>query len=77
MRVACLRALGYEVAAIEFVASAHTPKNTLIRAMRRTDRCPHATADLHALIAAHGGHAIGLVERLGLALPDYVGTRSQ
>lgn len=66
MRVACLRALGYEVAAIEFVASEHTPKNTLIRAMRRGGRCTEATATLHALIAAHGGHAIALVDRLGL-----------
>jgi hypothetical protein len=69
MRTELLRAVGYQVWPIEFVPSEHTPKNTLLRAMRRTGGDPSeapdaARASYLALVAATGGVGIGLGERL-------------
>ena len=40
LRVELLEACGYEVAVVEFVASTHTPKNLMLRAVRRRQRAP-------------------------------------
>jgi SAM-dependent methyltransferase len=64
MRALLLRGAGYEVWPLEFVPSEHTPKNTLLRAMRRSEGDPVARAEHDALVAATGGRAIGLASRL-------------
>ncbi len=64
-RVLLLRAAGYEASAIEFVPSEHTPKNTLIRALRSSNGCPEALDQYRALKAATGGVGIGLERRVG------------
>lgn len=64
MRTLLLRGEGYEVWPLEFVPSEHTPKNTLIRAMRRGEADPGARAAYDALVLATGGRGIGLAERL-------------
>jgi hypothetical protein len=56
MRTLLLRAAGYDVAAIEFVPSPHTRKNTLIRALRR--RATEGAAD-DAADGVTGGAARG------------------
>ncbi len=60
MRALVLRASGYEVWPLEFVPSEHTPKNTLIRAMRRGAPDAAAAGELAALVAATGGREIAL-----------------
>jgi SAM-dependent methyltransferase len=40
LRVELLEACGYAVATLEFVGSEHTPKNLLLRALRKTTRAP-------------------------------------
>ena len=67
MRALLLRAAGYEVWPLEFVPSEHTPKNTLLRAMRRDAKDVAALAEYRALRAATGERGIGLERRLGLA----------
>ncbi len=63
MRVLLLRARGYEVTAMEFIAAEHTKKNSLIRAMRgRGD--PEARAAYEALVAATGGRGLALAQRI-------------
>ncbi|MFO0680949.1 MAG: SAM-dependent methyltransferase [Sandaracinus sp.] len=64
MRTLLLRAEGYEVWPLEFVPSEHTPKNTLIRAMRRGAGDPGARAAYDALVAATGGRGLALADRL-------------
>ncbi len=64
MRALLLRSVGYEVWPLEFVPSEHTPKNTLIRAMRRGPPDPTPRAEHDALVLATGGRAIGLASRL-------------
>lgn len=69
MRTVLLRRAGYQVWPIEFVPSEHTPKNTLIRAMRREGGDPtqspgEARAAYEALRDASGGVGIGLAERI-------------
>lgn len=64
MRALLLRGAGYEVWPLEFVPSEHTPKNTLIRAMKRTDGDPSARAGYEALVASTGGRGIGLASRI-------------
>lgn len=69
MRTLLLRRAGYQVWPIEFVGSEHTPKNTLLRAMRReggdpTQRPADAAANYHALVQATGGVEIALGARL-------------
>lgn len=66
MRMLILRAHGYDASAIEFVASEHTPKNTLIRATRGLDAhaADRARAELDALVTATGGASIALARTL-------------
>lgn len=59
-RTLLLGAAGYEARALEFVASSHTPKNTLIRAIRQSDANPSALAEYLALREATGGVGIKL-----------------
>ncbi|GBG00559.1 hypothetical protein Rsub_13349 [Raphidocelis subcapitata] len=68
MRAQLLRAVGYRVDACEFVSGEHTPRNLLIRAVRRRGRRPAAARaaawrEYCALQAALGGAAPRL-ERL-------------
>lgn len=63
MRVLLLRAAGYDARPLELVASEHTKKNTLIRAMK-TAPDPAAFAEYDALVAATGGAGIALASRL-------------
>ena len=69
MRTLLLRRAGYQVWPIEFVGSEHTPKNTLLRAMRReggdpTQGAVQAAANYEALVQATGGVEIALRARL-------------
>lgn len=59
-RTLLLGAAGYESRALEFVASSHTPKNTLIRATRRGEADPRAMSEYVALRDATGGVGIKL-----------------
>lgn len=54
LRMLHLRANGYEVTAMEFVPSTHTPKNTLLRAVRRGNYLASARAEHDALALALG-----------------------
>jgi len=72
MRIAVLRANGYTVAASEFVAPEHTPKNRLIVATRLQSGTPAAAAvrrsgaeEYAALKHATGGEGISLEGLLG------------
>jgi len=71
MRALLLRAAGYDVAAIEFVPSEHTRKNTLIRAHRPAAAAPEvattAATDYAALVRATGGVGLALATRLGIS----------
>ena len=64
MRTLLLRSVGYEVRVVEFVPSQHTPKNTLIRAMRRGGPDREARRAYEALCEATGGVGIGLAATL-------------
>jgi SAM-dependent methyltransferase len=64
MRTLLLRAAGYQVAAIEFVPTEHTRKNTLLRALRTGGPDPAARAGYHALTASTGGVGLALADRL-------------
>lgn len=64
-RTLLLAAAGYETRALEFVASAHTPKNTLIRAIRRDDAIDEESLhDYLAMRDATGGVSIKLESML-------------
>ncbi len=65
-RVLLLRAAGYEADAMEFVDGNHTAKNTLIRAIRRSEGDASAAAEYRALVEVTGGVGIALAERLSL-----------
>jgi protein-L-isoaspartate O-methyltransferase len=67
MRQLLLRSVGYDCAALELVPSEHTPKNLLLRAMRRTSGDATAREEYERLKAATGGEGIGLSERLARA----------
>ena len=60
MRALLLRGHGYQVTPMEFVPSEHTPKNTLLRAVRRGDGDPDALVQYAALRHAVGGAGIKL-----------------
>ncbi len=64
MRVQLLRAAGYAVTAMEFIAPEHTAKNTLIRAHRRGGVDAAARAAYDALCAATGGAGLALAARI-------------
>lgn len=63
MRALLLRAAGYRVTAMEFIAAEHTAKNTLLRAVR-AEPDPAARAEYDALVAATGGRGLALAARL-------------
>jgi hypothetical protein len=63
MRALLLRAAGYRVTAMEFIAAEHTAKNTLLRAIR-AEPDPTARAEYDALVAATGGRGLALATRL-------------
>jgi SAM-dependent methyltransferase len=69
MRASVLRLLGYRVDVIDFVPSAHTPRNTLLRAVRTgAPRPAGAAAELDELTRTWGVHpklAELLSDRLG------------
>ncbi len=71
LRLAMVRALGYEAVATEFIPSAHTPKNRLILAERRGRYNKAGLASFLALKAA-AGHAELALER---ALKELVAER--
>ncbi|MBM7785298.1 class I SAM-dependent methyltransferase [Tenggerimyces flavus] len=55
LRAAVLRLLGYRVDVVEFVDSAHTPRNLLLRAVRtNADPAPETVRDYGELTAAWG-----------------------
>jgi SAM-dependent methyltransferase len=64
MRALLLRAAGYDVTAMEFIAAEHTKKNTLLRAIRTGVPDPAARAEYDALVAATGGRGLTLAARL-------------
>lgn len=64
MRMLLLRGAGYDATALEFVAPEHTPRNTLIRAMRRRGPDADALREYLALREATGGAGIELERRL-------------
>jgi len=64
MRSLLLRSMGYESWALEFVPTEHTPKNTLLRAMRRGAPDAAALQQYHSLRECTGGAGIALAERL-------------
>lgn len=63
MRALLLRAAGYQVTACELVAEGHSPKNTLLRAVRGSPD-PAARAEYDALVATTGGCGLALAGRL-------------
>jgi SAM-dependent methyltransferase len=63
LRVLLLRGVGYAVTPLEFIAAAHTQKNTLLRALR-TEPDPAARAEYDRLVAGTGGCGIALAARL-------------
>jgi SAM-dependent methyltransferase len=69
MRASVLRLVGYRVDVIEFVESQHTPRNTLLRAVR-TGATPQADvrAELEGLTSSWGVHP-KLAELLDARLP--------
>jgi SAM-dependent methyltransferase len=60
LRTLLVRGSGYDVTAMEFVPSEHTPKNTLLRARRRRGPDRAALAEYVALKRATGGASIAL-----------------
>ena len=60
LRLALVRALGYEATATEFIPSAHTPKNRLILAERRGRYNKAGLASFLALKEACGGSELAL-----------------
>ena len=54
LRSALLRDAGYRVEVVEFVDSAHTPRNTLLRALRTGRQPPEAREEYDALVAGWG-----------------------
>ena len=63
VRALLLRSRGYRVDVVEFVDSAHTPRNTLLRAVRTGADGSDARAELDALLAQWPVHP-ALAERL-------------
>jgi hypothetical protein len=52
LRAGALRSAGYRVDVVEFVESRHTPRNTLLRAVRTGATTPGTAAELEALTTA-------------------------
>jgi SAM-dependent methyltransferase len=70
MRMLLVRGAGYDVTPMEFVPSEHTPKNTLLRARRRSGPNTAALAEYVALKKATGGVGIALEALLPASLHD-------
>jgi predicted RNA methylase len=66
LRALVLAAHGYQVTAMEFVSAAHTPKNTLLRAVRTGRPDPAAADRYRALRDAVGGDDVRLAKLLPL-----------
>jgi SAM-dependent methyltransferase len=66
LRTLLLRGCGYEVTPMEFVGASHTPKNTLLRAVRVGTPDPEAFAEYGALRRAVGAPQL----RLARGLPE-------
>jgi len=64
LRTSLLRGCGYDAASVEFVPSAHTPKNTMIRASRRGEGSPGAFAEYLELREMLGGVRIHMERNL-------------
>jgi len=64
MRTLLLRGAGYESWALELVPTEHTPKYTLLRAMRRGPVDRAALRQYEALVHATRGAGIALAKRL-------------
>jgi hypothetical protein len=64
LRTLLLRSAGYEVTPMEFIASEHTKKNTLLRANLRGAPGAAALAEYDALVNATGGCGLALAQRL-------------
>ncbi|MBW2522574.1 MAG: SAM-dependent methyltransferase [Deltaproteobacteria bacterium] len=75
MRTLLLRGAGYDVTAMEFVPSEHTPKNTLLRAMLRGDPDAAALDEYVALREALGGGCIRLEQLLPAPLREQLAGR--
>lgn len=76
LRTLLMRAVGYDVTAMEFIASEHTKKNTLLRATRRLPGDPGALAEYEALVAATGGCGLRLASRLARPVTRGAAARS-
>jgi SAM-dependent methyltransferase len=63
-RLLLIRSAGYEATAIEFVPSEHTPKNTLLRALKTNEPNPKAQEQYEALKTLTGGAGIDLETQL-------------
>jgi SAM-dependent methyltransferase len=70
LRAALLRRVGYHVDVVQFVASEYTPRNTMIRAVRRTSdgEISHVDEDYDALVRGWG-----VTPRLQTLLADALG----
>jgi SAM-dependent methyltransferase len=55
LRASALRMLGYRVEVVEFVDSAHTPRNALLRAVRTGARAPAETIDEYCALTQSWG----------------------
>jgi SAM-dependent methyltransferase len=64
VRASLLRILGYRVEVVEFVASVHTPRNTLLRAVRTGSAADPAQAAEYAELIAEWGIRPALQARL-------------
>lgn len=64
MRTLLMRAEGYAVTPMEFVGSEHTPKNTLLRAVRTGILDSSAQEEHRALVEATGGADLALTARI-------------
>lgn len=67
LRAAALRLAGYRVDVVEFVESRHTPRNTLLRAVRTGASSPAASDELASLIESWQvrPRLVSLLERQG------------
>ncbi|MBA2641129.1 MAG: SAM-dependent methyltransferase [Nocardioidaceae bacterium] len=65
LRAALVRMRGYRVDVVEFVGSEHTPRNTLLRAVRTGSECPPETARDYAELVAAWRVTPRLAELLG------------
>lgn len=72
LRASILRILGYRVEVIEFVDSAHTPRNTLLRAVRTGGAPQPAVVAEYADIIAHWGIEPALAVRLRHELANHM-----